>query len=62
MDKELIEESICQIIDQLNDKKKLHLHAKFHSILLNQMYPFFDGNSRTCEILFSNDDVIKQNI
>ena len=50
MDKELIE-----------DKLKI-TSTKFYSILLNKIHPFYDGNGRTCKILFANDDVIRQNI
>ena len=57
MDKDLIEDKLYQIIDQFNERKITPL--KFYSILLNEMHPFYDGNGRTCEILFANDDKIK---
>ena len=60
MDKELIEDNLYQIIDQFNERKITS--AKFHSILLNKVHPFYDGNSTTCKILFANDDIIRQNI
>ena len=57
MDKDLIEDKLYQIIDQFNERKITPL--KFYSILLNEIHPFYDGNGRTCEILFANDDKIK---
>ena len=58
MDIELIEDKLYQIIDQFSERKITT--TKFYSILLNKVHPFCDG--RTCEILFANDDVIRQNI
>ena len=60
MDKELIEDKLYQIIDQLNERKITS--TKFYSILLNKIHPFYDGNGRTYNILFANDDIIRQNI
>ena len=60
MDKELIEDKLYQIIDQFNERKITS--TKFYSILLNKTHPFYEGNGRTCKILFANDDIIKQNI
>ena len=60
VDKELIEDKLYQIIDQFNERKIMS--AKFYSILLNRKHPFYDGNGRTCKILFANDDIIIQNI
>ena len=60
MDKELIEDKLYQIIDQFNERKITS--TKFYAILLNKIHPFYDGNGRTCEMLFANDDVIRQNI
>ena len=60
MDKELIEDKLYQTIDQFNERKITS--TNFYSILLNKIHPFQDGNSRTCEIMFANDDIIKQNI
>ena len=59
MDKELIEGKLYQIIDQFNERKITS--TEFYSILLNKIHPFYDGNGRTCKILFANDDIIKQN-
>ena len=39
MDKDLIEDKLCQIIDQFNERKIMFL--KFYSILLNKIRPFF---------------------
>ena len=60
MDKELIENKLFQVIDQFNERKITS--TKFYSILLNKIHLFYDGNGRTCKILFANDDVIRQNI
>ena len=57
MDKELMEDKLYQIMDQCNEGKITS--TKFYSILLNKIHPFYDGNSRTCKILFANDDIIK---
>ena len=60
MDKELIENKLYQVIDQFNERKITS--TKFYSILLNKIHLFYDGNGRTCKILFANDDIIRQNI
>ena len=60
MDKQLTEDKPYQIIDQFNEIK--FTSAKFYSILLNKIHPFYDGNARRCSILFANDDIIRQNI
>ena len=60
MDKELIEDKLYQIIDQFNERKITS--TKFYSILLNKIYPLYDGNGRTCKTLFVNDDIIRQNL
>ena len=49
MDKELIEDTLYQIIDQFNERKITS--TEFYSILLNKIHPFYDGNGRTCKIL-----------
>ena len=53
MDGDLIENKLYQIIDHFNERKTKS--TKFYSILLNKIQ-FYDGNDRTCEILFANDD------
>ena len=60
MDKELVEDKLYQITDQLHERKITS--TKFYSLLLNKIHPFYDGNSRTCTIMFANNDIIKQNI
>ena len=40
------------------DKVKLY-QTKFFSILLNKIHWFYDGNGRTCKILFANDGIIR---
>ena len=54
MDKELLENKLYQIIDQFNGRKIKC--TKLCLILLNKIHLFYDGNGRTCEILFANDD------
>ena len=56
MDKDLIEDKLYQITDQFNERKNY-----IRKVLLNtfkQKDPFYDGNGRTCKILFANDDII----
>ena len=55
-----MEEKPCQTADQFNEREITS--AKFKSILLKKIHPFYDGNGRTCQILFVNDDTIRQNI
>ena len=55
MDKELIEDKLYQIINQFNERQITS--TKFYLILLNKIYPFYDGNGRACKILFANDDI-----
>ena len=57
MDKKIIEDKPYRIMDQFNERK--FTSTKFYSILLNKIHPFYDGNGRTCKILFANDDIIK---
>ena len=60
MEKQLIEDKLYQIIDQFRERKITSI--KFYSILLNKIHIFYDGIDRTCEILFANDDIVRQNI
>ena len=60
MDKELMDDKLYQIIDQFNERKITS--SKFYSIPLNKIHPLYDGNGRTCKILFANNDIIIQNI
>ena len=60
IDKKLIADRLYQIIDQFNDRKIIS--TKFDLILLNKILPFYDRNGRTCEILFVNDNIRRQNI
>ena len=47
----------------ISEKKFTETNStKFYSILLNKIHPFYDGNGRTCKILFANDGIIRQNI
>ena len=54
--KVLIDDKPYQIIDQFNERKITC--AKFYSILLNKIHSFYNGNGRTCKILFANDGII----
>ena len=50
MDKDLIEDKLYQLIDQFNERKINHRDSYF--VLLDNIHPFYDGNARTCKILF----------
>ena len=41
MDNELIEDKLCQIIDQFSERKTTFA---IYSVLLNKIHPFYDGN------------------
>ena len=47
-------DQLYQIIDQLNKRKITPI--KFSSIIMHKIHPFYDGNGRTCKILFAYDD------
>ena len=50
IDKNLIEDELYQLVDQLNERKINH--RNFYFALLNSLPPFYDGYGRTCKILF----------
>ena len=50
MDKDLIEDKLCQLIDQFNERKINH--RDFYYELLDNIHPLYDGVGRTCKILF----------
>ena len=52
MDKHLIEDNFCQLIDQLNERKINH--KDFYFVLLDNVHPFYDGSGRTCKIFVRN--------
>ena len=54
MDKDLVEDSAYQTIDQFTERKITPL--KFYSILLNKINPLSDGNGRRCRIQLANND------
>ena len=56
IDKDLIEDKLCQVIDQLNKGKITPV--KVYSIFLNKIHTFYDGNGRMCKIFFSDDNEI----
>ena len=58
MEKDLIEDKLHQIIDQLNGKKISSV--KFYLILLNETHLFYHENCWTCKILFASDDKIRK--
>ena len=49
-DKDLIEDKLHQLTDQLKERKISH--KDFYAEFLKNINPFFDANSRTCKILF----------
>ena len=57
VDKEVIEDKFYQIIHQFIERNIIS--KKFYSILLNKIHPFYDGNGKTCKMLFANDDIIR---
>ena len=60
MDKDLVENSLYQIIDQFSERKITTV--KLYLIILNKIHPFYDGNGRTFKILFANEDKIKETL
>ena len=54
LDKDLIEDKLCQIIDLFSERKFTSI--KFYSILLNDICQFYNGNDRKCTILFANGE------
>ena len=53
MDSDLMENKLYQIIYQLNERKIMSVRFP-----VNKINPFYDGNGRTCNILFVNEDKI----
>ena len=60
MDKDVIDDKLYQVIDQLNERNITPV--KFYSILLNKIHLSYDGNGRKFKILFTNDDKINKPI
>ena len=60
MDKELIEDKLDQIMDQFNEINITT--TEFFKAPINNLHVFYEGNGRTCEIMFANDDIIRQNL
>ena len=60
MDKELMEDTLYQIINQFNEIK--FTSTKFYSMIVNKIHPFYDGNDKLCMILFANEDIIRRKI
>ena len=57
VDKKLVKDKFYQVIDQLNERKITS--TKIYSIYLNNVHPFYDGNVRTCKMLFANNNKAK---
>ena len=56
--KDLIEDELYEIIHQFSERKITSV--KVYSILLNEIHPFYEGNGRTCKILFVCNDKINK--
>ena len=56
MDKDLIEDKLCQIIFQFSERKITPI--KFYSILPNKKHLVYDRNGRSHKILCAVDDKI----
>ena len=54
MDKDLPEDKLHLIIDQFSKGKSKF--TTFNSVFLKKLQPFYDGNGKTCKIMFANDD------
>lgn len=52
MDKYLIEGKLYQLMDQFKEKIN---HREFFLVLIENIYPFYDGNGKTCKMLFANN-------
>ena len=50
MKKDLIKDKLCQLIDQFNEKRINH--RDFYLELHDNIHPCYDGNEKTCMILF----------
>ena len=55
MDKDLIENKLCQLVDQFNERAINHRY--FYSTVLTNIHLFCDGNGRTCNILFAGVNI-----
>ena len=49
--KDLIGDKLYELIDQFIERTINH--KGFHFALLDSIHPFYDGNGRTCVILFT---------
>ena len=52
MDKSSIEPALYQVVDEFNERKVTH--KQFRNMFLNLIYTFWNGNGRTCKILFAD--------
>ena len=46
-----VEDKLYELIDQFNERKTYH--RDFYFALLDNMHSFYDGNGRSCKILFA---------
>ena len=53
MDEVLIEDKLYQLRDQFIERKINHRY--FYLVILQNIHPFYDGNGRTCKILFTSN-------
>ena len=53
MDEVLIEDKLYQLRDQFIERKINHRY--FYLVILENIHPFYDGNGRTCKILFTSN-------
>ena len=50
IDQDLIKYKLYELIDQFDERKISH--RDFHFALLHNIYPFYDGDWKTCKIFF----------
>ena len=50
MDKDLIKNKLYELIDQFNGKQ--NNHRDFYFTILEEIHPLYDGNGRTCKLLY----------
>ena len=58
MGKDLIEDNLYQIIDQVNERNITPIN--FYAILINKIHPLYDRNGRTCKVLCVRDDKMNE--
>ena len=58
MGKDLIEDNLYQIMDQVNERNITLIN--FYAILINKIHPLYDRNGRTCKALCVRDDKMNE--